>query len=98
MLKTGIGQLRILGFLEGLSFLILLFIAMPIKYFLDEPIVVKIVGQIHGLLFVAFVIFTLILAKEKKWNFAAITGPLLLSSIIPFGTFYVDKKILSNLK
>ena len=66
MLKTGIGQLRVLGFLEGLSYIILLFIAVPFKYLLDEPILVKIVGQIHGLLFVAFVIFTLILAKEKK--------------------------------
>ncbi len=97
MLKTGIGQLRVLGFLEGLSYIILLFIAVPFKYLLDEPILVKIVGQIHGLLFVAFVIFTLILAKEKKWDFKAITGPVLLSSIIPFGTFYVDRKILTPL-
>lgn len=97
MLKTGIGQLRVLGFLEGLSFLVLLFVAMPLKYFWENPLAVKITGQVHGFLFIGFVIYTLVLTKEKSWNFKQITAPLLLSSIIPFGTFYVDKKILSEL-
>ncbi|NML20930.1 DUF3817 domain-containing protein [Pseudoflavitalea sp. G-6-1-2] len=92
-LNSGIGRLRLTGLLEGISYLLLLFIAVPAKYWADMPIISKVLGPIHGVLFVMFVYLTISIASEKKWGFAT-TGKLLLASIIPFGTFYVDSKIL----
>jgi integral membrane protein len=95
-LIPGIGQLRLIGFLEGISFLVLVFIAMPIKYWGGNPVPVQIVGQAHGLLFVLFVVYAVIMSVKHKWKLG-ITLQVLASSIIPFGTFYIDKKILSKM-
>ena len=76
---------------EGVSFLILLFIAMPLKYFADMPMAVTIVGGLHGVLFVAFGI----LALEVKGTYKLSFGWLLkagLASLLPFGTFVMDRQ------
>ena len=96
-INTPIARLRTIGFLEGSSMLLLLFIAMPVKYLLDEPALVRSVGMVHGVLFLLFVVYTLGIAMTEKWSFWRITWKVLLASVIPFGTFYVDKKILSRL-
>ena len=95
--STDLGRLRALGFLEGTSMLILLFIAMPVKYLLGNPALVQSVGMAHGVLFVLFVIYTLAISVTQRWSFWSITWKVLLASIVPFGTFYVDRKILSRL-
>lgn len=97
LVTSSIGQLRILGFLEGISFVLLIFIAMPMKYLFDSPWLVKQVGMAHGLLFVAFVVYTVIVSFDQKWGFWKITSKLLLSSIVPFGPFYAEAKILKPL-
>ncbi len=84
---------RIVSFLEGVSYLLLLFIATPIKYFGDDPSYVKMLGMPHGILFMLYVILAFMLRPEMKWNNKTF-GIVLLASIIPFGTFYVDKKYL----
>jgi integral membrane protein len=94
LFKTKIGRLRIVSFLEGISLLLLLFIAMPLKYLANDPSLVKSVGLIHGILFILFVLNTMSAAIEHRWKFFSTTWKVLLSCIIPFGTFYVDKKIL----
>ena len=84
---------RIVSVLEGVSYLLLLFIATPIKYIQDNPEYVKMLGMPHGILFMLYVVLAIMLKKEMKWdtkNFAII----LIASVIPFGTFYVDKKYL----
>lgn len=91
---TKIGRLRIIGFLEGISLLVLIFIAMPLKYCLHYPQAVQTLGPIHGALFVLFIFNTLSVGVEQKWKFAATTWKVLLACIVPFGTFYIDKKIL----
>lgn len=96
-LTSNIGRLRLIAFIEGVSFLILLFIAMPFKYVWGDPSLVKSVGQIHGILFVLFVIATLIVANQERWKLFGITAKVLISSLIPFGTFYIDKTILSKI-
>ena len=95
--NSSIGFFRAVAFVEGLSLLILVFIAMPIKYILGNPSVVKSVGQIHGLLFLAFVFLAIKIAAEEEWSFTKTTWKVLLSSFIPFGTFWVDKHILSKI-
>lgn len=84
---------RIVSFLEGVSYLLLLFIATPIKYLYDNPEYVKLLGMPHGLLFMLYVALTFVLKSEEKWT-AKDVRVILLGAIIPFGTFYVDKKYL----
>lgn len=86
---------RGISLLEGLSLLILLFIAMPIKYILGDPEYVKHVGMAHGLLFVAYVLFAIMTKFELDWKPKTLLI-VFVASVIPFGTFYVDKKYLSG--
>ncbi len=95
--SNNVGLLRLIAFIEGISFLVLLFIAMPMKYIFGNPILVRWFGQIHGILFVLFLIMTFIVARKQNWKLFGNTAKVLLSSIIPFGTFYIDKIILSKL-
>ncbi|MFY0673431.1 MAG: DUF3817 domain-containing protein [Bacteroidia bacterium] len=91
-LNTTLGQFRWIAILEGISFIILLFIAMPLKYAFDMPKAVSMVGMAHGVLFVAYVIFLYMVKAEHKWSFGkAVVG--FIASLIPFGTFWFDKKI-----
>jgi integral membrane protein len=93
LLKSNLGRLRIIGFLEGISFLVLLGIAMPLKYMLGQPEAVRHVGMAHGLLFVLYVILVTLVMLDEKWSFKT-TAIALLASLIPFGTFYVDARYL----
>jgi integral membrane protein len=78
------------GFAEGVSFLILLLIAMPLKYYMEMPLPVRIVGMAHGVLFIAFAIVLFKATLEYKWPVKlALIGFLL--SFVPFGTFYLEK-------
>ncbi|MCL4105535.1 UNVERIFIED_CONTAM: hypothetical protein GTU68_057410 [Idotea baltica] len=77
-----------------MSLLLLLFIAMPLKYGLDYEQPTAIIGAIHGGLFILFVLSTLWVWKVEGWKFWKTTWKVLLSCIIPFATFYVDRKIL----
>ena len=92
MLKTAVGRLRIIGFIEGLSYLLLLGLAMPLKYFADMPMAVTIVGGLHGLLFVLFIIVLGQATFVVRWSGAFAIGAF-IASIIPFGTFVLDRKL-----
>lgn len=86
---------RIISFLEGISYLLLLFIATPIKYLQGNDAYVKLLGMPHGILFMLYIVLAFLLQKEMKWNNRTL-GIVLLCAIIPFGTFYVDKKYLRD--
>jgi len=76
--------------IEGLSYIILLFVAMPLKYYFGYPLATKIMGSIHGALFVIF-IYRLLKAK-KAINFSKKeTIIYFILSLIPFGSFYTDR-------
>lgn len=96
LFKTSLGRLRIIGYLEGFSLLVLVFIAVPLKHFFGNPELVKVLGPIHGALFLLYTVSTLSTAVELKWKFSAVTWKILLACIIPFGTFYVDYTILKK--
>ena len=83
--------LRPIAFLEGVSFLVILGITIPLKYIYNQPEYNQHVGMAHGLLFIAYVVLVLMAKFEQKWN-TKTTFICLLASIIPFGTFYADKK------
>ncbi|MBU1668061.1 DUF3817 domain-containing protein [bacterium] len=83
-------KFRFINKIEGYSFLILLFIAMPLKYMAGFPLATKIVGMIHGILFILFIYQLLIASSEipfsKKETFI-----FFIASILPFGSFYTEK-------
>ncbi len=83
--------------LEGVSLLVLIFIAVPMKYYFGNPAGSKIVGPIHGALFLLFVFNALSVGVEQQWKFRTTTWKVLLACIIPFGTFYIDNKILRKI-
>lgn len=93
LFKTKIGRLRIIGFLEGISLLVLVFIAMPLKYGYNDESLTKMVGPVHGALFLLFILNTVSAGIEQKWNFKT-TATIVASCFTPFGTFYVDNKFL----
>lgn len=84
---------KYVSILEGLSFLLLLFIAMPLKYIWEMPQMVQQVGMAHGVLFIAYVIGAIWLFKPLNWNFKELLI-ILGCSLVPFGPFYVEKKYL----
>lgn len=90
--RTVLGQLRILAILEGISYL-LLFPTVILKYGYDMGLPNKIVGSIHGLLFIMYSVWVLYYARKKKWNLMK-TLICLAASLFPFATFVVDHRIL----
>lgn len=86
---------RVIAFLEGVSYLLLLFIATPVKYMADDPQYVKMLGMPHGILFIMYIILAFMTKSEYKWNSKQFSV-VLIGSIIPFGTFYVDRKYLKK--
>jgi len=93
MMKTNsIGFLRKVGLIEGISLLVLLFIAMPLKYIWNEPGAVKVVGWIHGGLFVLFMILAFRVYEQKAWPFKKLVMAF-VAAFLPFGTFVFDKQL-----
>jgi integral membrane protein len=92
LINTQLGRLRLVAFAEGVSFLILLFITMPLKYLFQLPEPNLFFGMAHGLLFVLYVLAVVQITIEKSWNMKKMFLAL-LASVIPFGTFWADKKL-----
>ncbi|MGC6470338.1 MAG: DUF3817 domain-containing protein [Flavobacteriales bacterium] len=84
---------RIVALLEGLSYVLLLFVAVPLKYWAGEDFLVKLLGMPHGLLFVLYIAMAYFLRERYQWNIWQL-ALVFASSIIPFATFYVDRKYL----
>ena len=92
MLKTSIGRLRAIGLVEGGSFLLLLGVAMPLKYFAGIPQAVTIVGWLHGLLFIAFCIALTQAHQDAKWS-AWRSATVVIAALLPFGPFVIDPRL-----
>ncbi len=81
-----------IGKLEGYSYLLLLFVAMPLKYIFKMPEYVFLVGYLHGILFIGFMILLALMFFKVKLDFKKSTIAFLLS-LLPFGTFYLKRLI-----
>jgi integral membrane protein len=92
VLKTPIGRLRAIGLVEGVSYLVLLGIAMPLKYFAGIPMAVKIVGWTHGLLFVLFCTALAHVMLAVRWSIGRGTV-VFIASLVPLGTFLIDPRL-----
>ena len=84
---------KISSFLEGVSYLLLLFGGMPLKYLGNNDVLVKALGMPHGILFMAYIVLALIMSRKLKWSLKT-TFISLIVAVIPFGTFYFNKKYL----
>jgi integral membrane protein len=92
LLRTPIGRLRVIAFIEGCSYLLLLGVAMPLKYFAGIPLAVRIVGAIHGGLFLVFCAVLLHVMIVERWSL--LRGAVVFaSSLVPCGTFLVDPSL-----
>ncbi len=95
LLHTTLGRLRIVAFLEGISFLLLLGLAMPLKYYFAMPGPNKVIGMAHGLLFVLYLGLVALAKIELKWSLTK-TFWAIVASIVPFGTFWAEAKLFRN--
>jgi integral membrane protein len=82
-----------IGMIEGISLLLLFFFAMPMKYIMGMPIFVRVLGLAHGVAFLLYIYYSFLVAKEASWIFTKTTWKVLLASLIPCGTFYIDKTV-----
>ena len=91
-MKLPTSWLRRVGWIEGLSFLLLLGVAMPLKYAYDKPLAVQVAGWIHGALFVVLGVIVLVVMRRRRWPFRR--GVLVMvAALLPFGPFIFDRRI-----
>lgn len=86
-----------MAFFEGISLLFLVFVAVPLKYYFDDPSWAKSIGPVHGALFLLFIFNAIRVGIEQQWKFKETTWKVLVACFIPFGTFYIDYKILRKI-
>ena len=92
ILSDSIARFRLISYIEGLSYLILMFLAMPLKYLYDSPLLMKNIGMIHGILFIIFVVSLFEYMKKNKIN-KHMSIDLFIYSLIPFGFLLIEKRI-----
>lgn len=94
-LRTALGRFRLVTLLEGISYLVLLFIAMPLKYMAGIPEAVRIVGSAHGALFVLFLLTMVAAAAEYNWRLLRLIKYFVLS-LIPFANFWIERELAAK--
>ena len=92
MLSSHIGRMRLISLVEGVSFLLLLGVAMPLKYLAGIPEPVSIVGAAHGVLFILYALAAAALMLALRWSPLWFVGAM-VASVVPFGTFYIDARL-----
>jgi integral membrane protein len=92
LIQSAIGRLRLTGFAEAVSWLLLLLIAMPLKYIWKIPQPVKVVGWAHGLLFITYIALLVIASVQYRWPFKKLVIGC-LAAFLPFGTLVFDKQL-----
>ena len=94
-LSTAIGRMRIVGILEGISYILLLGIAMPLKYLANMPAAVSIVGMAHGILFICYCLTILLALLNGNISFVR-SVQAFIASLLPFGPFFMDRKLADD--
>jgi len=92
-MDKSIKAFRLISTLEAISFLVLLGIAMPLKYIWDMPEMVQTVGMAHGVLFVLYVLGAIYMFKKLNWTVLELFI-VIMCSVLPFGPFYAERKYL----
>jgi len=90
LLQSPLGRFRAISAIEGISYVLLVFIAMPLKYGLDQPQMVKVLGMAHGVLFMAFVAALVLSMMAQRWPLTR-AAALLVASMVPFGAVWIER-------
>lgn len=90
--RSLIGWLRLIGLVEGTSFLLLLFVAMPLKHLAGKPMAVRVVGMIHGILFLAYLVMLIRVWAKHDWPLKRAAG-FGCAGLLPFGPFVADRRL-----
>lgn len=93
MMDISTKSFKIISALEAISFLVLLGIAMPLKYIWDMPEMVRIVGMAHGVLFILYIIGAYFMKEKLNWSWGTL-GIVMICSVLPLGPFYAERKYL----
>ncbi|MGY6561124.1 MAG: DUF3817 domain-containing protein [Luteibaculaceae bacterium] len=92
LLKDNFGRFRIIAFFEGVSYLALFFVSMPLKYIWEIGGPNKVIGMAHGFFFIAYVILLYVVQDDRNWSKKK-TFLAFLASLLPFGTFWAEAKL-----
>ena len=96
-IATALRNYRVAAWVTGIGLLVLVFIAMPLKYFFDEPGPVALVGMLHGFLYMAYIVCTLILAERCRWRpLEAVV--ILLAGTIPIASFVAERQVTRRVR
>ncbi|WP_126428639.1 DUF3817 domain-containing protein [Brevibacillus marinus] len=91
-MNSALGRLRLVGYLEGTSFLLLLGVAMPLKYVWNVPEPVTVLGWLHGLLFVLYLLAAVHATIVQRWPLLRLLAAV-IASLLPFGPFVFDARL-----
>ena len=94
-LKDPVARLRLVGKVEAVSYLLLLGVAMPLKYLAGQPLAVRIVGLAHGILFILLGILTLKMMTEHDWPLKK-AAMVMVAALLPFGPFIIDRRLAED--
>lgn len=95
MASTALARFRAISLAEGISYLVLMGVAMPLKYAAGVPSAVRLVGMLHGVLFVAFVVGLAFAAKAEHWRFRSISIAM-IAALVPFGALWLERRLRSG--
>ena len=95
-MNTALGRYRVMAYVVGVMLLVLVLVAMPLKYLADSPTLVETIGPIHGFLYILYLITAFDLARRHRWPVER-TGLLLLSGAVPFLSFVMERKVTHEL-
>ena len=96
-IATALRNYRVAAWVTGIGLLVLVFVAMPLKYFVGEPRPVAVVGMMHGFLYMAYIVCTLILAERTRWRpLEAVV--ILLAGTIPIASFVAERQVTRRVR
>ncbi|HEX5495774.1 MAG TPA: DUF3817 domain-containing protein [Mycobacteriales bacterium] len=93
---AAVTRYRVMAYVVGVVLLVLVLVAVPLRYLAHQPTMVAVVGPIHGFLYIVYLLFALDLAVRSRWNLL-ITAITLLAGTVPFLTFVVERYVSTRL-
>jgi len=90
-----VSTFRKVALVEGISFLVILFVTMPLKYILDIPGPNKVLGMAHGVLFMVYIVYLIYIWASRRWSFGTLAWGV-AASIVPFLVFWVEKNVFAK--
>ncbi|GAA1564381.1 DUF3817 domain-containing protein [Kribbella sancticallisti] len=95
-IQGALTRYRVIAYIVGVMLLLLLFLAMPLKYFADNPAVMNVIGPLHGFLYVIYLLGAFDLSRRVHWSLARLVL-IALAGTIPFLSFYAERKVTKDL-